>query len=736
MTAATSLTNRAQIQASRMSIKLKVGSPGLTLHQGYAVGAYGRDGQITEKEGGIFFHDTRLISRWEIFVNGARWTFLNSGDLSHSAGRSYFTNPELRTDSGTIPEATVGMMLTRHLEGGLHEDVDITNYGTDPVHILLEISALGDFADIFEVKSHNVIIRGAPQSHWDDDAQCFVTQYRNKDFSRAFRISSKRSASKMACTNGKLGFYLGIKPRAQWHTCLLYDFADGDSWSLAPNTCAQAQNIENQQQKKWREHIVRLQCNDRRFEDCFTQALDDLAALRLPIEGTDQIRFVPAAGLPWFVALFGRDSLVTSLQTTIVHPEYAIGALRVLAKFQAREIDDYTDAEPGKILHELRRGELAHFHLIPHTPYYGTADATPLYLITLHSAFMCTGDRGLLSEHLHTAERALEWIDKFGDRDGDGFQEYQTRSSAGYENLSWKDSGEAIVYEDGTNVKGPKALCELQGYVYDAWLRMAAVYDVLGNPGRADELRNKAAQLFLRFNERFWDERDGYYALTLDGDKKPVFSVASNPGHCLWSGIVPPERATRVVERLFQQDMWSGWGIRTLSANHKSFNPYRYQVGSVWPHDNGLIALGMKRYGFDHQVCKIAEAITASATVFEKDQIPELYAGIQRETNNFPVQYKGANVPQAWAAGSIFSILQALIGYQPDAPNNRLYLDPSLPDWMPRLRLRRLKMGRHEFDIDFLRDGIDSRFKVLNGPAKLVAARPMRSWFAELTGRS
>jgi glycogen debranching enzyme len=373
--------------------------------------------------------------------------------------------------------------------------------------------------------------------------------------------------------------------------------------------------------------------------------------------------------------------------------------------------------------------------LIPHTPYYGTADATPLYLVTLHSAWMSTGDRGLLEEHIDTAERCLDWIDKYGDRDGDGFQEYQTRSPVGYANQGWKDSGDAVMNVDGSLVKGPKALCELQGYVYDAWVRMAQVYEALDRPDRAKALREKAASLFEKFNATFWSESEGYYAYTLDGDKKAVWSVASNPGQCLWSGIVPPDRAKRVAERLAKPDMRSGWGIRTLSADHKSFNPYDYQTGAVWPHDNGFIALGLKRYGLHNETCDVAEAITGAIRYFAMDQLPELYAGTQRDESNFPVQYIGANVPQGWAAGSVFSLLQAMLGFQPDAPHETLYVDPSLPEWMPDLVVRDLRVGPMAFDIRFWRTAETTEFEVVKGPAERVRRRPMTDWSRELTGR-
>jgi glycogen debranching enzyme len=370
-----------------------------------------------------------------------------------------------------------------------------------------------------------------------------------------------------------------------------------------------------------------------------------------------------------------------------------------------------------------------------HTPYYGTADATPLYLIALHVAWRCTGDAALLARHLATAERCLDWIDDYGDRDGDGFQEYQTRSTAGYENQGWKDSGEALVYTDGSLVKGPKALCELQGYVYDAWQRMAEIFDALGQAAKASRLRAKAKAMFERFNAVFWDEASGFYAFCLDGDKRPVMSVASNPGHLLWSGIVPQDRAERVMRRLLQPDMSSGWGIRTLSADHPAYNPHSYQNGSVWPHDNGFIALGFRRYGFDKEAAQIARDISGAAGYFAMHRLPELYAGLKREPTTFPVQYKGANAPQAWAAGSCFSLLQALVGFQPNAPKNRLYIDPMLPDWLPDLELRDLSVNGGVFDLKLWREGPDTRWKVTRGDASVVEYhsfhRGPRLWVAD-----
>jgi glycogen debranching enzyme len=709
-----------------MSFKVQVGPPQISIHQGQTVLVSEADGQIPwPSDKGLYFLDTRVISSWSLFANGVPWELLNGGAVTYFSARIFQTNRTFITEDGPIEARTLGLTLSRHIEGGMHEDIDISNNSGKAVRFNLEIAVRGDFADIFEVKSNRIVRRGRITTSWSEAHQHARLTYRNRDFSREVLITAKPTGAKSVYANGRISFDISLGPAETWHCCVLYDLFDAQTKHAAPRHCMgeshrskHAESLED-----WQRTVLKIRTSNEEFYRCFTQGVADMAALRLPIRGTDHMVFVPAAGLPWFVALFGRDSLIVSLQTMLVYPDFARGALDVLGAYQAQQRDDYRDAEPGKILHELRYGELAHFRLIPHTPYYGTSDATPLYLVALHVAWRATGDRGLIEKHLRTAEGCLAWIDGYGDRDGDGLQEYQTRSSAGYENTGWKDSGDAVMYEDGTLVKGPKALCELQGYVYDAWLRMAEIYDEIGGHDRANHLREKAAALFQKFNEQFWNEELGFYAYTLDGDKKPVFSVASNPGHCLWSGIVPKDRAARVVARLMQPDMWSGWGIRTLSASHKSFNPYNYQTGSVWPHDNAIIALGFRRYGFAAEAAAVARSISGAASHFLLNELPELYAGLQRENLSFPVQYIGANVPQAWAAGTPFVLLQALLGIVPDAPNGRLYVDPALPDWMPDVTLIDLRLGRKTMDLRFWRDGEETKFEVLRGDASSVMPR-------------
>jgi len=708
---------------SPMALEISVGPPRLAINHGYGVLITDPDGQIqwpTDK--GFYHSDTRVISLWRVFADGVDWDLLNGGNVSHHATRVYLTNKQLHTETGIVPSGSLSLCVSRSISGGIHEDLDLSNHSQEKVQFNLEIAVRSDFADLFEVKSGDIVRRGSITSGWSQSRLQLKINYDNKDFHRHLTATVHKAGSDPVYANGRMSFHISLQPGQTWHACILYAIGDGKTIDAAPKSCIDDHHSSRGMARRsgWRDAALKIETSNEEFYRFYHQSLDDMSGLRLPIEGTDHLQFVPAGGVPWFVALFGRDSLIVSLQNAMVYPEFAVGALHVLAEHQAKIRDDYRDAEPGKIMHELRRGELAHFKLIPHTPYYGTADATILYLIVLHNAWRCTGDLDLVKRFLPAAEKCLTWIDKYGDRDGDGFQEYQTRSPDGYENQGWKDSGEALVNTDGSLVKGPKALVELQAYVYDAWLRMAQVYEALGKHARAKTLRAKAKTLYDRFNEAFWNEEAGFYAFCLDGEKKQVMSIASNPGHCLWSGIVPPDRAERVVRRLMKPDMWSGWGIRTLSSDHPAFNPHSYQNGSVWPHDNAMIALGFRRYGFHEEAAAIARDISGAASYFILHQMPELYSGLGHTPTNFPVQYLGANVPQAWAAGSCFALLQMITGFQPDAPTGRVCFDPALPDWMDELTLRDLRVGAQQFDIRFWRDGTASRFEVLKGDPQAV----------------
>jgi glycogen debranching enzyme len=706
-----------------MAIEVTVGPPLITITRGSTFVLSERDCCISPyTEQGVYSRDTRFISHYDMFADGKRWLLQNSGAIAYYASRAYLTNPSLTTEYGEIEAGALSLTLSRAVHGGIHEDIDICNYSMKRVRFCFELSIRTDFADIFEVKERRVVRKGNVTTDWDQKKAELASVYEHDGFKRALLTSMHRSGSHPTYSNGRISFRVDLEPMGSWHTCVQHDLSDPARQQLKSHHCVHLLRSPNspieKDLRKWKEMTTSATSSNEDVYRLFKQSVDDMAALRLPRAEVEH-EFIPAAGVPWFVAVFGRDSLIVSLQNMIVYPDFARGALDILGRLQATEVDDYRDAQPGKILHEIRVGELAERKLIPHTPYYGTADATALYLITLHEAWKWLGDDELFREHEETAKKCLEWIDRYGDPDGDGLQEYQTKSPHGYENMAWKDARDSVMYPDGSPVKGPKALCELQGYTYDAWLRMAELFEYFKEPELAGKLRKKAEELRQKFEELFWCEETGFYAYALDGSKKQVKTVASNPGHLLWSGIAGREHAARVVARLQEPDMWSGWGIRTLSADNPAFNPFSYQNGSVWPHDNGIIAMGFRRYGFATEAAKVARDISEAASYFVFHRLPELYAGTRRQPGSFPVQYLGANVPQAWAAGSIFHLLRAILGLDADAHRNTLYVDPVLPHWLPEITLHNLRVGGGKVTLRFWRDHEKSRYEVLsseNGP--------------------
>ncbi|MGA7936160.1 MAG: amylo-alpha-1,6-glucosidase, partial [Kovacikia sp.] len=533
--------------------------------------------------------------------------------------------------------------------------------------------------------------------------------------------------------NGRLFFDVVLDPGKSWHSCINFAAIVDHEVFYPQKTCSVEHDTEAKRvSNDFLAQATQLRSANPEITAYYQQALIDLSALRIKVKNNGHDFWMPAAGIPWFVAVFGRDSVVASMQTMAVYHGFAYGTLLRLAQLQATEVDDWRDAQPGKMLHELRRDELTQLHQLPYTPYYGTIDTTILWIVTLAEAYQWSHDETLLHECRGSLEKALAWIEKYGDFDQDGFVEYQTRSPVGLRNQGWKDSGDSIVYPDGTQVEPPIALCEVQGYVYNAWNDAATIYDLLEDPQQAKKLRQKAADLYQRFNERFWMEDEGFYCLGLDNHKQPIRTIASNPGHLLWSGIVPPDRSDRLVKRLFQPDLWCGWGIRTLSSQNPAYNPISYQLGSVWPHDNSAIAMGLKRYGYHQEATQIAEGIFAAASYFEAGRMPELFGGIERQPGRFPVPYPDANVPQAWAAGSIFLLLRALLGLEANAPGRcpqgqicpaTLTVQPVLPDWLPDLELVNLSVGTATVTIHFWREGEQTQWQVihLNGELTVIA---------------
>jgi glycogen debranching enzyme len=436
-----------------------------------------------------------------------------------------------------------------------------------------------------------------------------------------------------------------------------------------------------------------------------TRSLRDLRVLRSSLHGQEYF----AAGVPWFVALFGRDSLIAALQALAWNPDIAAQTLRLAASYQGQQVDDWRDEQPGKILHELRVGEMARLGEIPQTPYYGTIDATPLFLILLCQHAAWTGDLTLFNELRANVELALVWLDEYGDSDHDGYLDYASTSEKGLVNQGWKDSGDAIVNANGGLARPPIALVEVQGYVYRAKLELADLFERSGEPERAERLRHEAARLRERFNHDFWLADLDCFALALQADHKPCAVVSSNPGQALWGGIVDVQKARKTAERLLCDDMFSGWGVRTLSSEATAYNPIGYHLGTVWPHDNALIAAGLRRYGHDDAFQRIFSGIVEAALHFPDYRLPEVFAGFSRAEHSIPVRYPVACHPQAWAAGAIPSMLTAALGLQPDAFARRLRIvRPILPAYVSRLDLRRVRVGDARVDLRFQRGAEDA----------------------------
>lgn len=706
------------------SVKVNHGATFLVTDQQGAIPAN------TPGEYGLYSADTRFISRHEVRINGRRPESVASVRLSFRHARWHLVADSVMGPGGDMREARVAMTLDRLISlSQMHEDLALHTYGRTPVTVLLEIALESDFADLFEVR-YRSWQRRANLNTWWVGPNSLESRYENADFVRRCLVRSLTPLGGITYANGALRIPADLVPGEEWRICLQYDLltSDEDMPELAPR-CVFSPGEEDpmQQARVWQKSVSQVVPADVRLQFAYERAIEDFAALRLHEQETSSDRWMPAAGLPWFMALFGRDSLIASLQAMVAQPAVAMGTLENLALWQSSVDDPERDAEPGKIPHELRVGEWAHFGLIPHRPYYGTADATPLYLLLLAEHFRWSGDANALAPFRDTAERCLEWIDRYGDRDGDGFQEYAPRTPRGYRNQGWRDAHDGVLDESGAFPELPIGTSEMQAYVYAAKIRVAALFEAWGDARRAAALRSEATDLRRRFIESFWLEDKRELAFVLDGRKRAVGTAVSDSGHCLWMGILDEERGRLAGRRLMQPDMFTGWGLRTLSDNHPSYDPHSYQRGSVWPHDSVIAAAGLRRYGLHEEAWTILDGLLAAVMCFEDIQMPELFAGLPKSEFAVPVPYRMANVPQAWAAGSVLHMVRILLGLEPDMQERRIYLDPALPAWCPRLELRSLRVGRQEVTITVERKS-DGRHAV-DGDAKgLELVRGVPPW--------
>jgi glycogen debranching enzyme len=683
-------------------------------------------------ESGLYAADTRFVSRHELRLNGRRPQSVASVKLSYRHARWHLIADNVEGPSGDMRGARVAVTVDRLVSyQRLHEDLVLHTYGRAPLTLLLEIALESDFADLFEVRFRQWQRRADLNTSWVGPNK-LEAHYTHEDFVRRCVVRTLTDKVGTSYANGSLRFPVELHPGEDWRVCLQYDLvtSEGALPELASRCELERDGADEQQLKaqSWQSSVTRIEPADIRLQFAYERAIEDLAALRLHEQDGSSERWMPAAGLPWFMALFGRDSLIASMQAMIAEPSVASGTLENLARWQAEADDPVRDMEPGKIPHELRVGEWAHFGLVPHRPYYGTADATPLYLLLLAEHHRWLGDAKALAPFKGVAEGCLDWIDKYGDRDGDGFQEYGPRSPKGYRNQAWRDAHDGVLDETGVFPELPIGTCEMQAYVYGAKVQMAPLFEAWGDDERAARLRSEAADLRRKFHETFWLETDGEVAFAIDGHKRAVGTVTSNPGHCLWMGILDARRGRIAGERLLQRDLFSGYGLRTLSEQHPSYDPHSYQRGSVWPHDTVIAAAGLRRYGLVEHAWRMMDGLLAAVMCFEDIQMPELFSGLPKEEFAVPVPYRMANVPQAWAAGAVLHMVRVLLGLEPDMPAGRLYVDPALPPWCPRLTVEALQVGKHRLRLRIDRAEDGSCTVDVDSPSGLEVVRGTPPW--------
>jgi glycogen debranching enzyme len=660
-------------------------------------------GDVRETTHGLFADDTRFLSRLELTIDGKRPLLLSSGNVEYFSAAYFLRNPlstRLQLDALLIKRE-------RFVGDGMQDHIVVTNETMEPLEFRIDLAIAADFADIISVKEWDFSLgdpkhaRSLPRpvhaEYAEENNQVVLVD--PEGFGRTQVILSERGDM----TDSGVGYDLTLAPRETWSLRVDVGLSTDGGPSRAPHVVESHFGDERARVAEsvtaWELRVPQLRATWNDLRQTFGQSVNDLAALRMRTAVDAGGGNLPAAGMPWFMTVFGRDTLITCLQTMIFGPELARSALRELALLQATEDDPSRDAEPGKIVHEVRRGKCARKWF---DRYYGTADATPLFLVLLSETWRWTDDAALVNELREPALAALRWIDECGDRDGDGFVEYARRTERGLDNQSWKDSGDSQRFHDGRFAQVPIAPCEVQGYVYDAKRRMAELArEVWRDVELSDRLEAEADALRGRFDAAYWvEDRGGFYALALDAEKNRVDSMCSNIGHLLWSGIVPPARVDAIVDALMDGELWSGWGVRTMSTADAAYSPLSYHNGTVWPHDNSLIAWGLAKSGHWRDAHRIVRSMLDAAGTFGY-QLPEVFAGLPRAESPFPIAYPTAARPQAWAAGTPVLLLQLLLGIQPDRRRHAIetVAPRDLPAWAGEVRLAGLRAFGRIWDV-------------------------------------
>jgi glycogen debranching enzyme len=668
------------------------------------VGALGSDEQ------GLYFEGTRYLSQFRLRLNGQRPLLLSARvKQENELFGADLTNPDLPLQDGLLlARDLVHVFRGRFLWNATwHERIRLWNYSLSPVHVSLAFDIDADFADIFEVRGTKRERHGTRLEPVVSGREIRFT-YRGLD-AQVRKTTLEWSETPNATSARMIRFDYDLEPRGSALLSLAIRCeregtpAPVLAYEAAEKEAATA--LAGQQA----EYAV-VESSSERFDEWLLRSAADM---RMLVSHTPHGKY-PYAGVPWFSTPFGRDGIITALQMLWINPGIAKGVLSYLAATQADRVDDARDAEPGKILHETRTSEMANLGEVPFGCYYGSIDATPLFVILAGAYFDRTNDRDFLAGLWPHVERALGWIDRDGDRDGDGFVEYARQSPTGLVQQGWKDSQDSIFHADGSLAEPPIALCEVQAYVFDARRRAAALAEVLGKHDYADTLRRQADRLRIAFEDRFWCEEEGTYAIALDGRKQRCRVRSSNAGHCLFGRIASPQRARRVAEQLVGPEMFSGWGIRTIAPTEARYNPMSYHNGSVWPHDNGIIAAGLGEYGFDDLLERPFMGLFDASAAVEGHRLPELFCGFHRRTGEGPTSYPVACSPQAWAAGVVFQFLQSCLRFSIDADAKRLCVNrATLPSFLSYLRVRNLDLPFGKVDLLFERHPRDTGITVL-----------------------
>ena len=616
---------------------------------------------------GFFYQDVRHLSRWHVRVDGKPLEPLTSRRVD------YYSARVVGTAKGEDEGPPVSVRRDRFVTEGAHEDVVVENLTDEPQQVKLELHYSSDFADVMEAQEGG---NGKGKS-WEELSSRSVTLWHERDgYRRGTRLRFNRKGRVL---KQRATFRVSLRPRETWKLCVdIVPIVDGRPRPPMLRCDSFHEHADKMPMSldEWLHDAPRLITENPAFERTYRQSILDLAALRVRPDNVKIKQAMPGGGLPWFMTVFGRDSIIAAYEAIHVHSELAHATLQALASLQATEWDSWRDAEPGKIPHELRRGILAATGQIPHTPYFGSHDSTPLWLILLDEYERWTGDKSFVSEMEQHARAALQWLEGPADLDGDGYIEYRKRSDSdkALDNHCWKDSSDSIRFADGRKAEPPIAICEHQGYAYDARLRTARLLrEVWDDEETAERLERDAEKLKKQFNKDFWSTTRRHYVLALDGEKQQVDSMTSNVGHLLWSGIVEERRAGATVRRLLRDDMFTGWGMRSMSSEDDGFNPLEYHNGTVWPHDTAIVAAGMRRYGYEKEATKLCEALLETAEAFS-NQLPEVFAGFQRDDTGVPVEYPEALKPQSWAAAAPLFAIRTLLGL--DVVDERLQASP------------------------------------------------------------